>query len=328
MDMMVYNCRPDERPLFDRWGAALGVDWKGTEEALRLETAALAAGCPCVNVTSDTPVSGDVVDRLAELGVKLIACRTVGYEHVDAARARERGMGVTHISYSPASVADYALMLMLMVTRNVKTLMLRSLGQDYALTDVRGRELPGLTVGIAGTGRIGSLLARRLQSFGCRVLAWSPHPREELKELVTYTDRETLLRESDILSLHLRAAPETYHFIDAAALAAMKPGAVLINTARGSLVDSAALIDAVESGHLGGAGLDVVEGDRPVYYRDHKNQVVAHREMAVLNSFPNVLMLPHMAFFTDEAVEDMVRNSLEGAKEYLEQGSSPWEVEL
>lgn len=328
MEMMVYHCRPDELPLFQRWGEVLGIDWKGTADGLSLETAELAAGFSCVNVTSDTPVPGTVVDRLAELGVKLIACRTVGYEHVDAARARERGIGVTHISYSPASVADYTVMLMLMVTRNVKILMLRSLGQDYALTAVRGRELPGLTVGIAGTGRIGSLLARRLQGFGCRVLAWSPHPKGELAGVVTYTDRETLLRESDILSLHLRASPETHHFIDAAALAAMKPGAVLINTARGSLVDSAALIDAVESGHLGGAGLDVVEGDRPVYYRDHKNQVVAHREMAVLNSFPNVLMLPHMAFFTDEAVEDMVRNSMEGAKEYLEQGSSLWEVEL
>lgn len=289
--------------------------------------AELARGSDAINITSETVMGEEALAACAQAGVRLVACRTAGYEHVDLEAARRLGLGVTRISYSPSAVADYAIMLMLMVTRHVKTLMARSLGQDYSLSAVRGRELPDLTVGILGTGRIGETVARHLSGFGCRLLAWSPHPKEALRGLVRYCSPEELLSESDVVTLHMRAAEDTRHWLDRARLGQMKPGAVLINTARGSLVDSSALIDAIESGRLAGAGLDVVDGDRPVFYRDHKNQVVAHRELAVLQSFPNVLVLPHMAFYTDHAVEDMVRRSLEAAVEYLTRGSSPWQAE-
>ncbi len=326
MKMMVYSCAPDEEALFRRWAPEYGMEASVTPASVSRDTVSLAAGCDCVNITSEVVLTPDLLDAFAALGVRLIACRTVGYEHVDLDHARALGLGVTHITYSPVSVADFALMLMLMVTRNAKSLMLRSAGQDYTMPGLRGRELPGMTVGIVGTGRIGSTLARHLSGFGCRLLAWSPHPKAELSDVVTYTSLDTLLTESDIVSLHLQAVPETVHFIDRAALAKMKEGAILINTARGSLVDAGALIDAIESGKLGGAGLDVVEGDREIYYRDFKNQVVGHRAMAVLNSFPNVILMPHAGYYTDQAGEDMVRNSLEGSAQYLTQGSSPWQV--
>ena len=179
-------------------------------------------------------------------------------------------------------------------------------------------------MGILGLGRIGETTARHLQGFGCRVLAYDRREKPALRGVAEQTDLDTVYRESDILSLHLAAAPETYHFIDSAAIAKMKDGAVLINTARGTLVDNAALIDALERGKLSGAGLDVFDGDRPIYYRDFKNQVLAQRDMAVLSAMPNVLMLPHMAYYTDQAAEDMVRNSLDGAARYLAGQEDPW----
>lgn len=326
MKMMVYSCAADEEALFRRWAPEYGVEVNVTPASVSGSTVSLAAGCECVNITSEVVLTPAVLDAFAALGVRLVACRTVGYEHVDLDYARALGMGVTHITYSPVSVADFALMLMLMVTRNAKSLMLRSAGQDYTMPGLRGRELPGMTVGIVGTGRIGSTLARHLSGFGCRLLAWSPHPRPELSDVVTYTGLDVLLAESDIVSLHLQAVPETEHFMDRKALDQMKDGAILINTARGSLVDTEALIDAIASGKLGGAGLDVVEGDREIYYRDFKNQVVGHRAMAVLNSFPNVVLMPHAGYYTNQAGEDMVRNSLEGSVQYLTQGSSRWQV--
>ena len=187
-----------------------------------------------------------------------------------------------------------------------------------------GRELPNMTVGIIGMGRIGQTVARHLQGFGCRVLTYNRTRRDDLAGIAAWVDLDTLYRESDIVSLHIASTPETFHFIDADAIAKMKDGAVLINTARGPLVDSAALIDALEAGKLSGAGLDVFDGDRLIYYRDFKNQLIPQRDMAVLNAMPNVLMLPHMAYYTDQAVEDMVRNSLDGSCRYLAGDDDPW----
>ena len=170
-------------------------------------------------------------------------------------------------------------------------------------------------MGIIGAGRIGTTIAAHLSGFGCRVLYWNRTPKDSIS--AEYRPLPELLRECDIISLHLSSNEDTYHFMDADKIAQMKSGSVLINTSRGALVDSDALIDALESGHLAGAGLDVVDGDRNIYYSDHKNQMLHHHQMAILNSMPNVLMLPHMAYYTDQALEDMVRNSLAVTSEYF-----------
>ena len=172
-----------------------------------------------------------------------------------------------------------------------------------------------MTVGIVGAGRISSTVAAHLSGFGCKVLYWNRTPRDGIS--AEYRPLNQLLAECDILSLHLTATEETRHFMDAEKFAKMKPGSVLINTARGSLVDSDALIEALEQGRLAGAGLDVIDGDRYIYYRDHKNSMLKHHQMAILNSMPNVLMLPHLAYFTDQALEDMVHNSLIAARDYF-----------
>ena len=172
-----------------------------------------------------------------------------------------------------------------------------------------------MTVGIIGAGRIGQTVAAHLSGFGCKVLYWNRTPRDTIA--AEYRPLDDLLKECDIISLHLTANDETYHFMDAEKFAKMKPGSVLINTARGSLVDSDALIDALEQERLAGAGLDVLDEDRYIYYRDHKNTMLKHHQMAILQSMPNVLMLPHLAYFTDQALEDMVHNSLIVARDYF-----------
>lgn len=276
-----------------------------------------------VNVLSSTYITPKLLDAYRTGGVKMVVSRTVGVEHIDVAYANAVGIAVGNAPYSPASVADYAIMMMLMVLRHIKAhaaaLCRAGLHGGYL-----GRELPNLNVGHVGLGRIGETVARHLQGFGCRILGWNRTPRADLSDLVEAVELDELLSRSDIVSLHLTACPETEHFIDVAAIEKMKDGAVLINTARGPLVNNSALIDALESGKLSGAGLDVFDGDRLIYYRDFKNQLIAQRQMAILNAMPNVLMLPHMAYYTDQAVEDMVRNSLDGAARYLNGEEDPW----
>ena len=318
MKMIAYAVNDEERVFFDRYASSYAVELTLVEEKPSLQNAELAVGMDAVNVLSDVVITDAIYDRWKALGVRLAVTRTIGAEHMNLAYAKKIGMKVCNISYSPASVADYAIMMMLMVLRHIKPMLLRYAGQDYTAAGVRGRELPNMTVGVVGTGRIGSTLIRHLSGFGCRILAWSRTVNPELQALCEYVDLDTLLAESDILTLHLASNPDTLHFMNAERFAAVKPGAVLINTGRGALVDSAALIDALERGQLSGAGLDMIDGDRSIYYRDFKNRLVPSREMAILNAMPNVLMLPHMAYYTDQASDDMVRMGIENALRILD----------
>jgi D-lactate dehydrogenase len=262
-------------------------------------------------------ITKEMLEAYKNYGIKFISTRTVGMDHIDIEYARKIGIGVGNVTYSTNGVADQAIMLMLMVLRKVKHTMLRYLGQDFTLIKTRGYDLCDMTVGIVGTGNIGSTVAKHLSGFGCRILACGIEKRDEIMNIVEYVDPETLLAESDIITLHIPATEDNYHFIDKKAIEKMKPGVVIINTARGPLIDSMALIEALESGKVGGAGLDVIEGDREIYYRDHKYVVIGHREMAILNAMPNVILMPHTAFFTEHAVSDMVENSIKSCCQFL-----------
>lgn len=314
-NLFAYACGPEEVERYARFGPAYGFHVTCCPERPLPENAHLAQGYDCVAIAAARGITPEMIDCYLAGGVRLLTSRAIGVDNIDLAYAREKGLAVTRNTYSPASVADYAVMLMLMVTRHTKAALLRNLGQDYTYEGFRGRELHTMTVGIVGTGRIGALTAQRVQAFGCRVLTWSRHPKPGLAG--EPVDLDTLLEESDLISLHLASTPETYHFLDEAALGRMKAGAYLVNTARGDLIDSQALIAALESGHLGGAALDVFEGDRAVYYLDHKNQVLTNHTQAILNAMPNVIMTPHLAFWTDTVADDMVKNSLEAARQFF-----------
>ena len=260
------------------------------------------------------------------MGVKCIATRTIGYDHIDVDYAKSLGMGVIHISYSPNSVADYAIMMMLMGLRRMPHIMERANIQDYTLKGKIGRELPDCTVGIIGTGRIGRTVIRHLSGFGCKMLAYDLYENEEVKQYAEYTDLDTLLKNSDVITLHAPATDDNYHMIDASAIEKMKQDVVLINCARGALIDTDALIDGIESGKVGFAGLDVVEHESGLYYFNRMGEPLHNPKLAILRSYSNVLVSPHTAFYTEEAVANMAENSIIGAMKYMNGEDTPYLV--
>ena len=325
MKIAVYSCREDERELFEAYGRQMGAALSVTEEKPSLENLDVARGCQAVCVIT-TPVPAELLDAWKEMGIRAVSTRTVGYEHVDWKHAREIGIPVSNVSYTPHTVAEYTVMAMLMAVRRMKTIVTRYQVQDYSLLKVRGRELCRMTVGVVGTGQIGETVIRNLSGFGCRILANDVCEKEAVKELAAYTDLETIWRECDIVTFHTPALPETYHLVSRESLAKMKPGVVLINMARGSIIDTEALIEALESGQVGAAALDVLEDEGRIYYQDYKYDLTRNHDMAVLSGMPNVLMTPHTAFFTDEAVGDMIRYSLESCIAELEGRPNPRRV--
>ena len=222
-------------------------------------------------------------------------------------------MKVANVDYPPNGVANFAIMLMLMSLRKAGHILKRGEAQDYSLKGKIGRDISGCTVGVIGTGRIGRTVLQHLSGFGCRLLAYDLYPNEDVKKIAEYVPLETLLKECDVITLHTNATAENHHLIDAKAIETMKPGAVIINTARGKLIDSDALIAGLESGKLGGAALDVLENENGLYYYNRMGDVIPNPELAALRSMPNVILTDHTAFYTEEDVESMVRGVLESA---------------
>lgn len=327
MRVTVYNCRSfDEKELFEKYGKELEIELVLCPDAPDRENAGLAKGSECIDIlTSKMPK--ELLQVFADYGVKYITTRTIGYDHIDVKAAKELGMTVANAPYGPCGVADYAVMLILMTIRKMKRIMERTNIQDYTLMGIQGRELKDLTVGVIGTGRIGRTVLKDLSGFGCKLLAYDLYENEEVKASgVPYVTKEEMWKQADVITLHAPLTDENYHMIDKEAISQMKDGVMLINTARGGLIDSEALIAGIESGKIGGAGLDVVENEFGLYYYDHKSDILNNRELAVLRGFPNVTVSHHMAFYTDDCVETVVRDSLLGCKYFAEGKENPWEV--
>ena len=326
MKVTVYNCREfDEKELFLRYEKEFGVELVLCSDAPSRENVSLAQGSECVDIIT-SKITRELMKAFSEVGVRYMTTRTIGYDHIDLEAAKEFGIRVANAPYGPNGVADYTVMLILMSIRRMKRIMERTNIQDYTLAGIQGRELKDMTVGIIGTGRIGQTVIYNLSGFGCKMLAYDIRQQDAVKEFASYVPLERLLREADIISLHAPLTEDNYHLIDEKSISVMKDGVVIINTARGALVDTAALIGAIESGKVGAAGLDVVENEFGLYYYDHKSDILSNRELAILRGFPNVTISHHMAFYTDNCVETVVRDSLLGCKLFMEGKENPWEV--
>lgn len=326
MKVFAYSYRKDDEGcFFTEIARDLGVELGYTADAPTLENAGLAAGYPYISIIT-TPVDAELMRAFHGLGVRMISTRTIGYDHIDLSAAKSEGIAVSNATYSPGVVADYTVMLMLMAIRNVKLSLERALVRDYSLMGLRGRELSSMTVGVIGTGKIGIAVLQRLSGFGCGMLACDPVRNETAARYAEYVDFTSLLRQADIISIHTPATDDNRHLISREAIASMKDGAVLVNTARGSLVDTSALIDALESGKISAAGLDAVEGEGPIFYRDFKTIQVKHREMSILKDLPNVVLTPHIAFYTDTSVREMVYSSLKSCHLTANGEPNPWNV--
>lgn len=326
MKLFAYALREyDELGFMEECSHELGFDFEWTSDYPSLENAELARGCDALCIITN-PLDAKLLDRFHELGVRNVATRSIGYDHIDVAHAYELGMRVGHAAYPPEGVANYAIMLMMMGLRKAGLIIQQANVQDYSLRGKLGRDISSCTVGVIGTGKIGATVVRHLQGFGCRVLANDPYPKDDLEGLATYVDLDTLLAESDVITLHAPALESNYHMIDAQALAKAKRGVVIVNAARGALIDTAALLDALESGQVGGAALDTIEHEDNLCYVDHTREVLPNRDRALLEALPNVIVSPHMAFYTATDVRGMVYSSCSALDSFSKGQDSPYEV--
>lgn len=326
MKIFVYSYREfDEAEYFERFSREFHVELGICKDAPTLENAHLAKGYPYISIIT-TKIDAALTERFYELGVRMISTRTVGYDHIDLGKAKELGMRVGNATYSPCCVADYTLMLMLMSIRKMKRIMQRAEINDFSLPGIQGRELHNFTVGVIGTGKIGREVIRQLSGFGCKIYACSRSEKEEVRGLAEYVSLEEIWKRCDLITLHMPLTEENTHMINCETIQKMKDGVVLINTARGGLIDTEALIEGLEKGKIGAAGLDVIENEFGMYYYDKKSDILSKRELYVLRGFPNVIVTPHMAFYTDQAISDMVRHSIQSC--CLEEAGErdPWQV--
>lgn len=311
MKLFVYSYREfDEAEFFQKFAEEYHVELGICHDAPTMENAYLAEGYPYVSIIT-TKIDENLMNRFHALGVKMISTRTIGYDHIDLEAARKCGISVGNVTYSPECVADYTVMLMLMSIRKMKRIMQREEINDFSLPGIQGKEMPNFTVGVLGTGRIGRAVIRDISGFGCKIYAYDQYENDEVKKYAQYVSLDEIYEKCDMITLHMPLTEENMHLIDAEAIQKMQEGVVLINTARGGLIDTKALIDGLESGKIGAAGLDVIEDEFGMYYFDRKSDILSKRDLYILRGFPNVIVTPHMAFYTDQAVSDMVKHSIE-----------------
>jgi D-lactate dehydrogenase len=281
------------------------------EVKLSLATAQLAAGHEVVCAFVNDDLQREVLGHLAKNGVKLIALRSAGFNHVDLVAAQALGLTVVRVpAYSPYAVAEHALALILALNRRLHRAYNRVREGNFSLDGLLGFDLHGKTVGIIGTGKIGAIFANIMSGFGCRLLAYDPFPNKELGALVSYVTLEQLLHDSDVVSLHCPLTPETYHLINKTSVAHMKPGVMLINTSRGALVDTPAVIEGLKDGKIGFLGLDVYEEESDLFFEDLSNRVIQDDVFSRLLTFPNVLITGHQGFFTQEAIVNIAETTV------------------
>jgi D-lactate dehydrogenase len=328
MKVAFFGAHSFERKYFDSYNAKKGHTLDYIESHLDENTAALAQGAAAVCVFVNDTVNAAVIAKLANLGVKLIAARSAGFNHIDLEAAKRHHLTVVRVpAYSPYAVAEHTLAMILTLNRKTHRAFNRVREGNFALEGLLGFDLYGKTVGIIGTGKIGAVFAKIMLAFECEVLAHDLAPNNHLKELgVTYLPLKDVLRKSDIVSLHCPLTPATHHLIGAESLAAMKPGAMLINTSRGGLVDTKAVIEALKSRRLGYLGLDVYEEEADLFFEDLSGQVIQDDTFARLLTFPNVLITGHQAFFTEEALRGIAMTTLDNITDFEKTGSSKNQV--
>ncbi|HUD27751.1 MAG TPA: 2-hydroxyacid dehydrogenase [Novosphingobium sp.] len=313
MRVAVYGARSYDRQFLSAGNAGHGHELVFLDAGLDPLTVPLAAGCGGVCAFVNDKLDAEVIEGLAAQGVGIVALRCAGYNNVDLAAAARAGIAVTRVpAYSPHAVAEFTVGLLLALDRNIHRAWSRVRDNNYALDGLVGRNLHGRLVGVVGTGQIGALVARTLRAgFGCEVLASDPVVDPALEAIgVRYTTPEALLREAEIVTLHCPLTPETRHLVNAATLAEARPGLVIVNTSRGALIDTRALIEALKARRIRGVALDVYEQEAGIFFDDLSNEIIDDDVLQRLLTFPNVLVTGHQAFLTEEALTAIAATTL------------------
>lgn len=326
MKIIAYGCRTDEMESFARYAEKFDMSITYEKNMLSKDNVHLAKGCDGVSILGLCDASKQVLEQLNADNVNFVASRSTGYNNIDVQTAKDLGMKISNASYSPNCVADYTVMLILMTVRKVSHILARTHSMNYSLADLQGKEMHNLTIGVIGTGKIGQTVIKNLSGFGCKILGYDPYPNEEIKKYMEYTTLEDLYQKSDVITLHTPLLESNRYMINKETLHQMKQGVIIVNTARGELINTADLINALESGKVGGAGIDCFENEVGIVHKDHNYGIIKNRELAILKSYPNVTVTPHVAFYTDQAVDDMVRSSLQSLHAFYHNLENPYEI--
>lgn len=312
MRVAFFSAHPFDRRFFDEANRDHAHELKYIEARLTATTTTLAAGCVSVCAFVNDELNEPVLRQLAGSGVRLIALRSAGFNHVDIPVARELGLTVARVpAYSPHAVAEHTVALILTLNRKIHRAHARVREGNFALDGLLGFDLSQRVVGIVGTGKIGTVVARILTGFGCRVIAYDVAPSIECTTMgVTYVSLDELWEQSDIITLHAPLTPATHHLVNAETIARMKPGVMIINTGRGGLVDTAALIEGLKAGRIGYLGLDVYEEEEQLFFQDLSSQIIQDDVFARLLTLPNVVVTAHQGFFTAEALSAISKTTL------------------
>jgi D-lactate dehydrogenase len=291
-----------------------------TTAQLDSQTAALAEGYEAVCLFVNDRADAAALERLASGGVRMIAQRSTGFNNIDLAAAERHGIAAMRVGYySPYAVAEFAVGLLQTLNRRIHRAYNRTREFNFRLAGLLGNDIHGRTVGVVGTGKIGTIFARIMRGFGCPVIAYDVRENPEALELgVEYLPLDELLRRSDIISLHAPLMPATHHLINAESLALTRPGVMIVNTSRGGLIDTEALCDFIQRGHIGAVGLDVYEEEEGKFFRDLSDSVMEDEILARLMTFPNVLVTSHQAFFTHEAMTTIAETTIANLTDFEE----------
>ncbi len=321
MKIILFNTKAYDRESFEKALSGTGHTVRFVEAKLNIETVKLASGYDCACIFVNDIADESVIKELAANGTKFIALRCAGFNNVDLHAARKYGVCVARVpEYSPYGVAEHAIALMMTLNRKTHRAHNRIREGNFALSGLLGFDIHGKTAGVIGTGKIGSIAAKILgEGFGCKVLAYDKFPNPELeKGSAEYTDLDTLLKKCDIITLHCPLNPETHYLINKDSIGLMKPGVMIINTSRGGLIDTLAVIDALKSGAVGSLGIDVYEEEGDLFFEDLSGNVIQDDVFARLLTLPNVMITGHQAYFTAEALVNIAETTIGNITEYEE----------
>lgn len=316
MKIAFYDTKPYDKPSFEHYGALKDMQFRFLETRLNEDTVELARGCEAVCVFVNDTVNAAVIDRLYELGVKVIALRSAGYNNVDIQHAFGK-IHVVHVpSYSPYAVAEHAMAMLLTSVRRIHKAYNRTREFNFSLNGLTGFVFHGKTVGVIGTGKIGRIFIDICRGFGMHVIAYDRYPAPDSG--IEYVSLEELFRRSDIISLHCPLTDETRHMINAEAIGQMKKGVILVNTSRGGLIDAEALLEGIKARKIGAACLDVYEEEADIFFEDLSGHILNDELLSRLISMPNVIVTSHQAFLTEEALNNIAETTVNNILSYFE----------
>jgi D-lactate dehydrogenase len=320
MKIALFSVQPAEKIYLEQANQHFNYELIYHESHLNTQIATLAQGFTVVSCFVADNLDVKVIELLAKGGTRCIALRCAGFNNVDLNAAKKYGICITRVpAYSPYAVAEFAVGLILSLNRKIHRAYWRVRDNNFSLNGLLGFDLHGKTVGVIGTGKIGEVFCKIMQGFGCQLLGYDPYPNERCRQYgLRYTSLAELYEQSDIISLHCPLTPESHHIINATALKQMKPSVMLINTGRGGLLDTKAVINALKGGKIGYLGLDVYEEEESLFFQDRSLQILQDDVFARLETFPNVMITGHQAYFTQEALLHIAMTTFENIQNFLQ----------